>query len=62
MSLTFKYYDAEGAEFEEWNSDSDEYDHATPAAIGVQLEIGDESRSYEFETMVRLAVRRDKIE
>jgi general secretion pathway protein J len=61
-SLAFKYYDSEGSEFEEWNSDSDEYGYATPAAIGIQLEIGDESVSYNFETTVRFAVNREKIE
>ena len=61
-SLAFKYYDAEGSEFEEWNSDSDEYGYATPAAIKIQLEIGDESVSYNFETTVRPATRREKIE
>lgn len=61
-SLAFKYYNAEGEESEEWNSDSDQYNHATPTAIGIQLEIGTESGSYTFETTVRLAVHRDKME
>ena len=61
-SLAFKYYDSEGSEFEEWNSDSDEYGYATPDAIGIQLELGDESVSYNFETTVRLMVNREKIE
>jgi general secretion pathway protein J len=61
-SLAFKYYDAEGEESEEWNSDTDDYDHATPTAIGIQLEIGNESQSYTFETTVRLAVHRKKME
>jgi len=61
-SLAFKYYDAEGEESEEWNSDTDDYDHATPTAIGIQLEIGNESQSYIFETTVRLAVQRKKME
>ena len=61
-SLAFKYYDSEGSEFEEWDSDSDEYGYATPDAIGIQLEIGDESVSYNFETTVRFAVNREKIE
>jgi len=61
-SLVFRYYDNEGSESEEWNSDSDEYGHATPAAIVIQLEIGNESTSYTFETTVRLAVHRKKIE
>ena len=61
-SLAFKYYDSEGSELEEWDSDSDEYGYATPAAIRIQLEIGDENVSYSFETTVRFAVFREKIE
>ena len=61
-SLAFKYYDSEGSEFEEWNSDSKEYSYATPTAIGIELEIGDESVSYNFETTIRFAVNREKIE
>ena len=61
-SLAFKYYDAEGQESEEWDSDTDDDDHATPTAIGIQLEIGNESNSYTFETTVRLAVHREKLE
>ena len=61
-SLAFKFYDTEGEEFEEWNSEEEDYDHATPTAIGIQLEIGNESESYIFETTVRLAVYRDKME
>jgi general secretion pathway protein J len=61
-SLAFTYYDAEGEESDEWDSDAEDYDHATPAAIGIQLEIGNESQTYTFETAVRLAVHRDKIE
>ncbi len=61
-SLAFKYYDSEGSELEEWDSDSNEYGYATPVAIGIQLEIGDESDSYNFETTVRFAVNREKIE
>ena len=61
-SLSFKYFDTDGSESDEWDSDSDEYGFATPAAISIQLEIGDEATSYKFETMVRLAVQRQKIE
>ncbi len=61
-SLAFKYYDSEGSEFEEWDSDSEEFDHATPSAIKIQLEIGDESVSYNFETTVRPAMSREEIE
>jgi general secretion pathway protein J len=61
-SLSFKYFDTDGTESDEWDSDSGDYGFATPAAISIQLEIGDEANSYNFETMVRLAVQRQKIE
>ena len=61
-SLAYKFYDAEGEEFEEWNSEEEDYDHATPTAIGIQLEIGNESETYTFETTVRLTVYREKQE
>ena len=58
----FKYIDADGEEFDEWDSESDEYDYATPEAIRIALEVGKEAISYSFETTVRLATRREKIE
>jgi len=61
-SLAFKYYNAEGEVSEEWDSDSDQNGYATPTAVGILLEIGNESKFYTFETTVRLAVYRKKIE
>ncbi len=61
-SLVFKYIDTQGEEFDEWDSDSSEVGYATPAAIRIALEIGDETISYNFETTVRLASRREKME
>ncbi len=61
-SLAFKYYDAEGTVSEEWDSDSAGSGYATPTAVAIQLEIGTESESHLFETMVRIPVHRDKIE
>ena len=61
-SLSFKYYDAEGQESEAWDSDAADYDYATPAAVGVQLEIGKESESYLFETIVSLPLQRQKLD
>jgi general secretion pathway protein J len=60
-SLTFTYYDAEGTDYELWDSESDEHKHATPKAIGVKLEIGDSSTAVVFETTVSLPVHRDNI-
>ena len=61
-SVAFKYYDAEGSESDAWDSESDEYEYATPTAIEIQLEIEDGSGSQFFGTLVKLPVQRLKIE
>ncbi len=59
-SLTFIYYDQEGAKYENWDSDLEQFGHATPAAIGIKLEIGNDADSQLFKTMVALPVHRKK--
>ncbi len=61
-SLAFKYFDTDGEESETWNSDEDDFDHATPTAVGILLEIGTESETVAFETTVKLPVHRKKVE
>ncbi len=61
-SLAFKYFDTDGEESETWNSDEDDFDHATPTAVGILLEIGTESDTVAFETTVKLPVHREKLE
>jgi general secretion pathway protein J len=61
-SLVFKYFSADGSELDEWDSDAEENGYATPAAINIQLEIGNETAAYDFETTVRLATRREELE
>ena len=60
-TLTIKYYDQEGAEYELWNSDSEIYGYATPKAIEIKLELDTGSGSLPFATMVTLPVRREKL-
>ena len=59
-SLTFIYYDQEESEYENWDSDLEQFGHATPAAIGIKLEIGNDADYQLFETMVALPVHREK--
>ncbi len=61
-SLAFKYFDTDGEESETWNSDEDDFNHATPTAVGILLEIGTESETVAFETTVKLPVHREKVE
>ena len=56
------YYDDEDGEpHETWDSESRQIKYATPRAVQVRLEIGDESNSIFFETMIEFPVYRDKI-
>jgi general secretion pathway protein J len=59
-SLTFNYYDREGTEYEMWDSDAEDFGYATPAAIGITLELTSGTDSLWFKTMVTLPVYREK--
>lgn len=59
-SLKFKFYDEEGEEYETWDSESDEFDYATPTSIDIRLEIGNSENTYLFSTHVKLALCRKK--
>ncbi len=56
FSLT--YYDADGREHEEWDSQSDDVEYGTPRAIGIKLAIGDETSPHVFGTQISLPVYR----
>jgi general secretion pathway protein J len=60
-SLKFVYFDQEGDEHDRWDSESDDYKYATPTAIGIQIEVGDENYSRKAETVVSLPVQRREI-
>jgi general secretion pathway protein J len=53
-SLAFTFVDAEGAEFETWDSDSKESGYATPSMVAVRLEILMAEEVFVFQTTVRL--------
>lgn len=59
-SLSFKFYDKEGIEFDVWDSDSDEFGYATPQAVAIKLELINKTASHTFETMVSLPISREK--
>jgi general secretion pathway protein J len=61
-SLSFKFYDKDGIEWDVWDSDSDEFGYATPKAIAVKLELTKKNASHTFETMVSLPISREKAE
>jgi len=59
-ALRFIYYDTEGEPQETWNSDSADNQYATPASIGVELKIGDDTSAGTFRTRIALPVIRER--
>lgn len=59
-SLSFKFYDNEGIEYDYWDSDSEEFGYATPKAIAIKLELANKAVSQTFETSVFLPTTREK--
>jgi general secretion pathway protein J len=64
QSFSIVYLDHEGKEYESWDSDSEEFAHSTPKAIGIKLTLGEgeEQDSIYAETRVLLPVSREKKE
>ena len=60
LDFTLTYFDFEGKEYEQWDSESDDTEYGTPRAIGIKLVLGDESRSYTLTTQIALPVYRYK--
>ncbi|MDJ0783748.1 MAG: type II secretion system protein [Desulfosarcinaceae bacterium] len=62
--LEFKltYYDAEGGDFEQWDTESDDYDFASPRSIAITLRTGTPERSVTLKTRVDLPVFRLPVE
>jgi len=58
--LDFVFYDDEGREYEEWDSDSLETGYATPEAVKITLTIGEPPDELLLQTMISLPVRREK--
>jgi general secretion pathway protein J len=59
-SLTIKYYDNDGNDYDQWDSDSENIGYSTPRAIDIRLELAEGSKSLTFETMVNLPIYREK--
>ena len=61
-SLSFKFFDTDGIEFDVWDSDSDEFGYATPVAIAAKIELLNKTETHTFETMVSLPLIRPRAE
>lgn len=60
--LSFSFFDKEGNRFDQWDSDSQEFDFSTPSAIAISFQVAGESGNYDFKTMIRIPVTRDDYE
>jgi general secretion pathway protein J len=58
--FTLTYFDAEGKEYEEWDSESDDTQYGTPRAIRIKLALGDETAPDIFTTQIALPLYRYK--
>jgi general secretion pathway protein J len=61
-TLEIIFLDQEGNEHEYWDSESDEFDYATPAAINIHIEVVNDGSTSVFETRVSLPVVRERLE
>lgn len=57
-SFVLTYYDEEGETKEDWDSTEQSRKYATPRAVKVRLEIGDESSFHVFESLIAFPVWR----
>ena len=60
-SLTFLFFDDTGESHTSWDSESESVEFATPTAVEIRLELGDESNLEIFKTRVTLPVHREKL-
>jgi general secretion pathway protein J len=60
-SLSFTFFDHTGESHASWDSESESVKFATPGAIGIRLELGDDSDHLVFKTQVVLPPRRDSV-
>ena len=60
--LDIKFLDEEGNDYDYWDSESDEFDYATPVAINILIELVQTGATSVFETRVSLPVIRESIE
>jgi general secretion pathway protein J len=61
-SMKVTYYDQDGYDHADWDSESDQFGYATPTSILIHFEIGDDDNVLPFETRVMLRCVREKSE
>jgi general secretion pathway protein J len=62
QGFSVTYYNEKGEESDEWDSESSEYDYATPRSLQFILQVGEESSPLVFTTRVHVPSFREKLE
>ncbi len=62
LGIEYVYLNTDGEINDTWDSDSEEFEYATPRAIGIKLKIGDDENPKVFQTMVTIPVFRQNKE
>ena len=60
--LEIQYLDTEGSDYDYWDSESDQFDYATPTAISFLIELVRNGTTTVFETRVSLPIVRERLE
>lgn len=60
--LEITFLDQEDSEYDYWDSESDEFDYATPVAINILIELVKDGSASVFETRVSLPIMRERLE
>lgn len=56
--FTLTYFDADGKEYEEWDSEDEDTEYGTPRSIKISLALGDETAPDIFTTQIALPIYR----
>lgn len=60
--FSITYYNESGEESEEWDSESSEYEYATPMSVQILLSIGEDASPIVFSTRISIPAYREKLE
>ena len=61
-ALKFSFLDAAGDDWDRWDSDSEQYEYATPRAVRIQLAVGSGEQTHAFDVLIALPLYRDNPE
>lgn len=58
LGFAIRYFDFEGNEYTQWDSESDDNQYSTPNSVGIDLTIGTQERNISLKTEIKLPMYR----